>query len=248
MHNRRQLGYSLLQFMIFPDGAANVPRKGKTGFYFDLILTQLETAYSYSVRRELQTEERSTRMKLKSSPHIRRLLVPLLILAGSAGIVFAQPEMPAFDPLAGLKNALQNAGASALTSDQESSINALLQAYRSTHGKPSPNAVVQAARTAYENAILNGDSAAAASQAAILGNAQASEMAQRETDAAALAISVENVLKTESGQTAALISRMGSSAFVRLLLSLGGGPRGFGPRPGGPPPDGGGPAGPPPEF
>jgi|WetSurMetagenome_2_1015567.scaffolds.fasta_scaffold169744_1 hypothetical protein len=187
-------------------------------------------------------------MKLKSSPHICRCLVSLLILASSAMTVLAQPERPAFDPLAGLKNALQNAGASALTSAQESSIVALLQAYRSSHKKPAQNAAVQAARTAYEDAILNGDNAAAASQAVILGNAQASEMAQRDTDTAALAISILDVLKTESGQTAALISKMGSNAFVRLLLNLAGGPRGGGPRPGGPPPDGAGPAGPPPEF
>jgi len=139
----------------------------------------------------------------------------------------AQTEMPARDDLAGLKNALAIAGASALTSTQESSITTLIAEFRSTH-KPSQNTALQTARTAYENAILGSDSATAASQAVVIGNIQSAEMVKRESDAAVFAINAVNILKTQSGQLDALITQMGSSGTVRLLLGLGGGPGGPG--------------------
>ena len=175
-----------------------------------------------------------------------RLLIPLLALALVSGTAatMAQTEMPARDNLAGLKNALQNAGAAALTSTQESSINSLIADFRGAH-KPSPNTALQTARTAYENAILSGDQVTAAAQAQVIGNAQSAQMVQRETDAAVFAIGVVNILKTQSGQLEALIAKMGSGGAARLLLSLAGGPggpagsgRGRGPagmRPGPPP-------------
>ncbi len=177
---------------------------------------------------------------MKTKPYMIRLMLSILALGFLSGctLALAQSEPPSFDPLTRLKNELQNAGASALTSAQESSINALLTEFRSAHQKPSPSAAVQTAQAAYEDAIINGDSATAAAQAAILGNAQAAEMAQRQSDTAVLAIGILNVLRTESGQLAALITKMGSSGVVRLVLSLAGGRGGFGPMPGGPPPDG----------
>jgi hypothetical protein len=88
----------------------------------------------------------------------------------------------------------------------------------------------EGARTAYENAILNGDSATAASEAVALSNARAAGMAQREADAAALAIRIIEVLKVDSTtQVDALVTQLGKSGFVRLILSLAGGPGGFGP-------------------
>lgn len=166
--------------------------------------------------------------------------VLLLGIMGTFTLAPAQSDMQAPDPLAGLKNALQNAGATALTSEQESSINALITTFRSTH-QPSQNTAVQNAQSAYETAILNGDSATAASQAAIIANAQSADMAQRQADAAVFAIGFINILKTESGQVDALIAKLGSSGFVRMVLSLVGGPGGGpggpgGPGRGGPPP------------
>jgi len=186
-----------------------------------------------------------------------RLLILFLALALMTGVsaVLAQTDMPARDNLAGLKNALQGAGATALTSTQESSINTLITEFRSAH-KPSQNTALQTARAAYENAILSGDKATAASQATVIGSAQAAEMVQRETDAAVFAISVANILKTQSGQLDALVTKIGSSGTVRLVLNLVGGPGGPGRGgpggPGGPGVGGRGPAGmrpgPPPQF
>jgi hypothetical protein len=178
---------------------------------------------------------------MKMKPHLIRLLLPVLALGLVSGCAaaLAQSDTQSFDPLTGLKNALQDAGAPALTSAQETSINALLTAFRSAHQKLSPSTAVQTAQAAYEDAILSGNSGAAASQATILGSAQASDMVQRQSDAAVLAIGIINILKTESGQLPALITKFGSSGVVRLVLRLAGGPGGFGgPRPGGPPPDG----------
>ena len=172
---------------------------------------------------------------MKKRLHIRYVWIPLLAMGLMSGVPFglAQPEMPQMEPLAFLKDALQTAGASALTSVQESDIQALITEFRNSHQKPVQNIAVENARVAYENAILSGDNSAAASQAAVLGNAQASEMVQRETDAAVFAINVIAILKTGSGQVDALVAQMGTSGFIRLIQGLAGGPRGFGPSGGG---------------
>jgi hypothetical protein len=179
--------------------------------------------------------------------NIRRFLIAALFLGFMSGMTAlqAQSNMPARDPLAILKNALQDAGAPTLTSAQESSIKDLLSAFRSAQQPPPQNTAVQTARAAYETAILNGNSSAAASQASAIAKAQLTDMVQRESEAAVLAINVINVLKTGSGQAPALITKLGESGFVRLVLNLAGGRGGFGPRPGGPGPAGMGPGGPP---
>ncbi len=176
---------------------------------------------------------------MKTRLHTSRLLIPVLTLGLISGITIsaAQQDVPPMDALAPLKAALQAAGASALTSAQESSIQTLITQFRNAHQKPAPNTDIQNARTAYEKAILNGDNATAATQAGIIGNAQAADMVQRETDSASFAIGVIAILKTESGQVDALIAQVGTSGFVRMVLGLAGGrPGGFGPRPGGPGP------------
>jgi hypothetical protein len=189
-----------------------------------------------------------------------RLMIPVLALVLLTGTIaaFAQTEMPAGDNLTGLKNALESAGAPALTSAQESSIKSLITEFRNAH-QPSQNAVLQNARTTYENAILSGDSTTAIAQASAIGNAQSAEMVQRETAAAAFAINVVYILRTQGGQLDALIAKMGSGGAARLLLNLVGGPGGPGRGgpgraggPGGPAGGGRGPAGmrpgPPPQF
>jgi hypothetical protein len=181
---------------------------------------------------------------MKNHLLISRTIIPALALGLIACAVsaFAQSERPPMDNLAQLKNALQTAGVSALTSTQESSIQALITAFRDAH-KPSPVAAGQDARTAYENAILNGDNATAAAQAAILANAQTADIAQREKDAAVFAISAISILKTNAGQVEGLVASMGANRFVRLVLGLAGGPGGFGLRGGGPGRGGNGPGG-----
>jgi hypothetical protein len=185
-------------------------------------------------RKERARLRKEFEMKTYSNIVRTLMLVLTLGLIGGAVSAFAQSGMPPMDNLAQLKNALKTAGVSALTSAQESSIQALITAFRDAH-KPSPNTAGQDARAAYENAILNGDNATADAQAAILANAQTADRAQRDKDAAAFAINVIAILKTNAGQVEGLVSNMGASRFVKLALGLaGGGPGGFGPRGGGP--------------
>jgi hypothetical protein len=177
---------------------------------------------------------------MRTKVHLGCLLMPVLALGflSASKVSLAQPAMPALDELARLKNALQAAGASALTPDQESSIQTLIAEFRDAHPKPVPNTALQNARRAYEDAILNGDNATAAAQALIIGNAGAAETVQRETDAADFAIKLIAILRTGSGQADALIAQMGTGGLVRLALSFAGGPGGPGPRMGRPGPPG----------
>jgi len=177
---------------------------------------------------------------MKTSLRISRFLIPVLALGLMSGLplCFAQPEMPPMDGLSFLKDALLAAGASALTSEQESSIKARITEFTESRQKPAQNTAVRDARAAYESAILNEDIAAATTQAQVIGNAQANEVVQREIDVAAFAIDVIGILKTGSGQVEALVSKTGANQFVRLILSTAGSPRGFGPPRGGPGPRG----------
>ena len=105
---------------------------------------------------------------MKNRFHAGRLLIPVLLagLTGGAALALAQPDMPSTDILARLKNSLQAAGASALTSAQEASINTLIVEFMDARrDQPQTARSDESARTAYENAILNGDSATAASEA-----------------------------------------------------------------------------------
>ncbi|MBN1569464.1 MAG: hypothetical protein JXA73_16580 [Acidobacteria bacterium] len=168
---------------------------------------------------------------MKTNPRISRFFIPLpaVVLMCGLALCLAQPVMPPMDNVSFLKDALQAAEAPSLTAEQESSIRALIEAFRESHRVPAQNPAVQDARAAYENAILNGDIEEATTQAQTIGNAEANEMTQRQIDAASLAISIINVLKTGSGQIEALSAKMGAGPFVRLMLNMAGGPRGFGP-------------------
>lgn len=174
---------------------------------------------------------------MRSKLHIGRTLIPVLALGllSGAAVVLAQQGMPGIAPLAPLKNALRIAGTPELTPEQEENIQALIKEFRDTHQRPIQNEDIQNARMAYEEAILKGDLAAAASQAEVLGRYQATEIVQRESDAAAFVINVIGILKADPGQADALISQMGTRGFVRMILSLAGGPGGPGPRGGRPP-------------
>ncbi len=129
----------------------------------------------------------------------------LLSLATMAGTSRAQTQTTR-DPLVGLKRALQEAGAAALTSPQETSLNALITAFRAAHQThPTPGADVQNARTAYDNAILSQDGASAAAPAAIIASGETANSLQRQTDLANFGIDVVKVL-TSGGDQVALSS------------------------------------------
>lgn len=159
----------------------------------------------------------------------------VLSLAMVAGPGQAQTRRT-HDPLARLKNALQEASATALTSAQETSLTALISNYQTAHEtRPTPSTAEQNARNEFDNAILNQDSAGAAAQAAIIATEQGVNSIQRQKDLANFGIDVVKVLRSGGDQVSPLVTRFGSSGTVRLILSLAGGP-GFGP--GGPRPRG----------
>jgi hypothetical protein len=165
------------------------------------------------------------------------LVVPLallgLIVASATGVA----QTGTIDHLARLKGALQDAGAPELSSAQETTLNALITSFRTAH-QPVADTAVETARNAYRDAILNGSSAAAVTQAQIIANAEATRTLQVQTDAAVFGINVLNVLKTNGSQVSALTGKFGTSGLVRLVLSLAGGPGGPGMRGGGPGPEG----------
>jgi Spy/CpxP family protein refolding chaperone len=158
------------------------------------------------------------------------MLAPPAVLAQMGG-----PGMR--DALAPLKHALSDAGAPALTSTQETQLNALITAFRSAH-QPQADTVLQSAQRAYEAAILNGDNASAQAQADIIANETANISRTNLKDRAKLEIDALNVLKSNDDQVGFLLKRIGSSGLAHLLGSLAGaggpGPGGFRPGPGGP--------------
>jgi hypothetical protein len=172
---------------------------------------------------------------MKTLMNISLILMPVLVvgLIVGATTALAQMQMPEMNPVAPLNHALQAAGASELSFQQESEISALIQEFRDAHQKPLQNADILNARQAYEEAILEGDSDAAGSQAEIIAKAQLDETVQHQKDAAAFAVKVISILSADSGQADALITQMGTRGFVRLVLGLvdrpgGPGPRGMG--------------------
>lgn len=164
---------------------------------------------------------------MRSASRCRRLMIAGIVsgVLAISGTGLAQTGQPTYPMLEHLNRVLQDAGAPALTADQESSIITLIENFRSAHRPPADRTVIESARRAYENAILNGDSGAAAAQAAIIAKAEAAHMEQMQTDVAAFAIQVIGTLKS-GGQLDAVIAQIGRSGLVRLAVGLAAGPGG----------------------
>src|SRR5262245_53911587 len=139
------------------------------------------------------------------------------------------PQPP--DVLAGLKHALEEAGAPALSSAQETQLEDLIKAYRQAQSQNQPPDAVQAAHRAYDAAILAGNLSAAQSQATIIASAIASATSARLQAQAKFEIDVLGVLKTNANQINALLQRFGTAGLTGILNGLAGGPPGG---PGGP--------------
>lgn len=155
------------------------------------------------------------------------LLLAALAVAGNAGLVAqgqGRPQGPPDGGLGFLKRAISDAGATALTSDQESQITALVAAFREANA-PKPNDEVKAAHDAYDAAILAGDLATAQAKAAVLSDLIAVQSKARMQAAAKLEIEVLAILKS-GGQLDALKTKF-DDRVVRIVASLAGGP-GFG--------------------
>ena len=130
------------------------------------------------------------------------------------------------DRLAILNQLLDKAGATALDSSQESSLNALITNFRNAHQPGAPDPAEQTARDAYDNAILAKDAPAATSAADNLANLLSTRqrtMMEAETGFQIQALSVLN-----SDQVVALQSTIGNNGILRALQSRRGPGPGFG--------------------
>jgi cell division septation protein DedD len=160
------------------------------------------------------------------------LAAALPVLAQRPGPTFGQGALAqsatAPDYLAQLKRALQAAGAAALTPAQETQIDTLITNFRASHTPQTPNTAVQAARAAYDDAILHEQLTAAAAQIPTIVNEMTANASTRLHDRADFAISVVKALN--AAQINALVTKFGTTRTVQLLESLAGGP-GFGPGP-----------------
>ncbi len=145
----------------------------------------------------------------------------------------AQTERPAFDPLRGLKHALETAGAPALSSQQEDQLKTLIQQFRDAHKSHEPDPALGTARKAYDAAILAGDAAAATAQAQTIANLIATHSSDSLKAEAGFQIQALAIIKSNPQQFDALVQKFGNSGVVRLLGGLAGGGRFGGPGPGG---------------
>jgi len=157
--------------------------------------------------------------------------IGLLLCLFSAIATTSFADQGARDPLAGLKRAISQANASALTTQQETDITALITAYKAALPDDSDDAL-EAARDAFDAAILAGNATAAQAQAVIIANRTAALVSARLSAEITFEIGVLASLKT-GGQLDALTTKYGSDRVLDIVRSLAGG--GFdGGRPGGP--------------
>jgi hypothetical protein len=122
------------------------------------------------------------------------------------------------DSLRGLRRAIAEANATALSADQETQINTLLSAYKAAPPDGEDD-VLEAAREAFDNAVLAGDLAAAQTQAAILANRASTLTAGRLQAEAVFEIGVLAALKS-GGQLDPLIQKFGNERVLGLMDSI----------------------------
>lgn len=124
--------------------------------------------------------------------------------------------------LAMLNRALNQAGADALTTAQVNGLKALVNTFRTNLPKPGQDTTLADARTAYDNAILAGDSAGVTAAATTIATENskfeyARLVAVGQSEISALAI-------LTPAQVTALKAKLGSDGLIRVLESLFGGP------------------------
>src|SRR5947209_326870 len=114
------------------------------------------------------------------------------------------------DPTSRLNHALTDAGAPALSSDQQAQIQALFETLHQAMEANKPDQSTQSLHQAYESAIQAGDLAAAQADAATIASQMAATQAANMKAEAAFAVGLVNVLKSNPSQIQALQQRMGA--------------------------------------
>jgi hypothetical protein len=130
------------------------------------------------------------------------------------------------DPLASLKQVLNQAGATALDSNQEAALNRLITNFRTANQPGAPDPAEQTARDAYVNAILAKDSATARTAADNLASLISAR--QRMMMEAEAGFQIQTLSVLNSDQVAALQSGIGNNGVLRVLRFLSGPGPGFG--------------------
>src|SRR5215216_75283 len=151
-------------------------------------------------------------------------VIALLLCAafGSASMSMAGPAKER-DPLAGLNRAISRAGATALSTEQQTQLNTLIANYQAALPDEDDD-TLEAAREAYDAAILAGDLTAATAQAAIIANRTAALTSAKLQARAQFLIGVLAVLKS-GGQLTALIATFGEDRVLELIGGSGHGRR-----------------------
>src|SRR5215208_1189764 len=156
-----------------------------------------------------------TRFRRKPVTIIAMLLCATI---GSASMAMAAPVKER-DPLSGLSRAISRAGATALTADQQAQLNTLITNYQAALPVEDDD-TLEAAREAYDAAILSGDLTAAAAQATIIANRTAALTSARLQARAHFQIGVLAVLRS-GGQLTALIAAFGEERVLDLISGSG---------------------------
>ena len=196
-----------------------------------MILSAIGNEASYTIAEESGAWLSNKKMRIflrkdnnmKNNSRRRSIAVCLLLcLAPALALAQMTHDPMTHDPLAHLKHALSEAGAPALTANQEQQINSLITAFRNAHQPGTPNTTLQSALQAYQTAILNGDNTTAQAQADSIANEQANVSRKNLKDRAKLEIDVLAVLKSNDDQVGLLLKRIGSAGLSGLLGSLAG--------------------------
>jgi Spy/CpxP family protein refolding chaperone len=155
----------------------------------------------------------------------KSLIAFLCMMIGISGISWAQAQNPPANPSFGQKNplffldmAIQKSGAPALTADQRSQLENLIQNYQSTWRANMPNPAIQAAHQNYQNAVLSGDSAAAKAAADALAAAIANEMPKHLESKAEFEVQALHIIQPQEN---ALRQEIGNGGLSMLLGCLG---------------------------
>jgi Spy/CpxP family protein refolding chaperone len=135
-------------------------------------------------------------------------------------------------PLEFLTRALNEAGAPALSAEQQTKLTGLFESLRSA-APIEPDPTLATARAAYDAAVLAGDLKAAEAQAPILSARMAELNTSRMKARAKIQIEALSILKS-GGQLDALLAKFGEERVLGVLGPLSGPPFGRGPGPGGP--------------
>jgi hypothetical protein len=120
-----------------------------------------------------------------------------------------------------LQMIIQKSGAPALTADQQSQLESLIQNYKATWKSEGPDPAIQSAHKNYENAVLSGDAAAAKAAADALAAAIANNLPRRLEAKAAFEIQAQSILRP---QIDAMRQEVGNGGIAMILGSLSGGP------------------------